>query len=92
MIFHFPSAAYNKSLFLILNAVAGAAGERILFEYMNMAALHLSVADEKTGRRKRGESRTDQIRAFLVDILRFFRFCKGFVISAAVIHIDLRLF
>ena len=89
MVVHLAAAAHVKALGDVAVAVA-AAGKLVLFEKMDVLALHLAVADEIEGRGQTGETGADDIGGFAVDALRLFRVGEGFIRSGRVIHdIDL---
>ena len=90
MVVHLAAAAHVKALGDVAVAVATAAGKLVLFEKMDVLALHLAVADEIEGRGQTGETGADDIGGFAVDALRLFGVGEGFIRSGRVIHnIDL---
>jgi hypothetical protein len=47
VVVHLAAAAHHIAHVLILIAVAGAAGQRLFLQNMDMASRHLAVADQK---------------------------------------------
>ena len=66
--------------------VAGAAGDRVFLQNMNTFSVHLPVANKEARRRESGQAGTDNIGGFTVNSLGLFRACKGFIVSAGIIH------
>ena len=86
MVVHLTAAPHKEALRDVLAAVAAAACQFQLFQYVDMLALHLSVTDQIKCRRQTCKAGTDDISRFSVHILGLFGMGKGFVSASRVIH------
>ena len=92
MVVHLTAAAHDIAD-IVLVAVAGTAGQRVLFKYMDVVALHLAVTDQVAGGSQGRQTGADEVSRFIVNALRlfiyafwFFWTCKCFVVATGIIH------
>ena len=64
MVFHFPAAAHYIAAGRIEDTVAGAAGNILDLQNVNMGAGHLSVAYKEAGRRQEAKAAAHQVCIF----------------------------
>ena len=86
VVVHLTAAAHDVADILIFVAVAGAAGNGILLQNMDMLALHLGIAHQVAGRGQRRQAGTDEIGRFAVNVGGLFWGGKGFIVTAGIIH------
>ena len=86
VVVHLTATAHDIADVLIFVAIAGAAGDGVLLQNMDMLALHLGIADQIAGGRQRCQAGADQIRGLAVHAVRLFGRCKGFIVTAGIIH------
>ena len=86
MVVHLTAAPHKEALGDVLAAVAAAACQIQLFKYMDVLALHLSVADQIESGGQAGKAGADDISRFFVHILGLFGMSKGLVSASRVIH------
>ena len=85
VVVHLAAAAHHIAD-VVLVAVAGTAGQRVLLDHMDVVALHLTVADQIAGSGQCRQTRTDDIGRFIVNAFRLFGVCKRFVVATGIIH------
>ena len=85
VVVHLAAAAHHIAD-VVLVAVAGTAGQRVLLDHMDVVALHLAVADQIAGSGQCRQTRTDDIGRFIVNAFRLFGVCKRFVVATGIIH------
>ena len=85
MVVHLTAAAHDIAD-IVLVAVAGTAGQRVLLKHMDVVALHLAVTDQVAGGSQGRQTRADEVSRFIVNALRLFGVCKCFVVATGIIH------
>ena len=86
VVVHLTAAAHDIADVLIFVAIAGTAGNGVLLQNMDMLALHLGIAHQVAGGRQCCQTGADQIRGLAVHAVRLFGRCKGFIVTAGIIH------
>ena len=86
MVVHFTAAAHDVADVLILIAIAGAAGEGVFFQNVDMLTLHLAVTHQEAGGRQCSQAAANQIGGLGVDAFGLFGDSKSFIITAGIIH------
>ena len=86
MVVHLTSAAHHIAQSRDVHAIAGAAGDRVLLEHMDVAAGHLRVAYQIAGRAQGGKSGADDVGVLVVDSLGLLRPGERFVIAVGIVH------
>ena len=86
VVVHLAAAAHHVADAGDVGAVARAASDGVLLKDMDVAARHLRVANQIAGRAQRRQAGADDVGALVVDSLGLLGTCKGFVVSAGVIH------
>ena len=81
------AAAHDAADVFKFPAVARAAGRRAFFEDMDAFALHLAVAHQIAGSRQSCKAAADDVGRFSVYALGLLGTCKGFIVTARIIHI-----
>ena len=71
---------------IVLVAIAGAAGQCVLFKHMDVLALHLAVTHQIAGSGQRSQTGADDISGFMIHALRLFGVCKSFIIATGIVH------
>ena len=87
MVVHLAAAAHHIADVFKFPAVARAAGCRAFFEDMDAFALHLAVAHQIAGSRQSCKAAADDVGRFSVYALWLLGTCKGFIVTARIIHI-----
>ena len=85
MVVHLTAAAHDIAD-IVLVAVAGTAGQRVLLKHMDVVALHLAVTDQVAGGSQGRQTGADEVSRFIVNALRLFGVCKCFVVATGIIH------
>ena len=85
MVVHLTAAAHDIAD-IVLVAVAGTAGQRVLLKHMDVVALHLAVTDQIAGGSQGRQTGADEVSRFIVNALRLFGVCKCFVVATGIIH------
>ena len=85
VVVHLAAAAHDITD-VILVAVTGTAGQRVLFKHVDALAFHLAVAHQVASRRQGCQAGTDEIGRFIVNTLRLFGGCKRFIVATGIIH------
>ena len=86
VVIHLTSAAHDKALGRIVNAVAGAARKGQMLKQGDVISGHLCISDEEACRRQTRKPGAYYVGGFLVNALRLLRGRKSFIVAAAVIH------
>ena len=86
VVVHLAPAAHDVAQAEVLEAVAGAAGDGILFEDVNVLSGHLTVAHQETGCGQRRQAGADDIRGLAVHTLGLEGTNERFVIAVGIIH------
>ena len=86
MIFHLSAASHHITPGRIKDTVTGTSGDIHCFQNVDMGSFHLPVSYQKAGWRQRCQSASDNVSIFAIDTFRFFRSCKSFVVTVAVIN------
>ena len=86
MVVHFPAAAHDVAHVFELPSIAGAAGALILFQNVNMLALHLAIAHQIAGGRQRGKAAADDVGGLVVYAFGLAGTGKRLIIAAGIIH------
>ena len=86
MVVHLTAAAHNVTDVLVLVAIAGTTGDGVLFQHMDVLALHLAVTHHKACGGQRGQAAADKVGTLVVNALRFFGTGKSFIVTAGIIH------
>ena len=85
VVVHLAAAAHHIAD-VVLVAVAGTAGDGVLFKHMDMLALHLAVTHQIAGGSQGCQTGADDIGRFMIDTLGLFGVCKRFVVATGIIH------
>ena len=85
VVVHLAAAAHHIAD-IVLVAIAGAAGQCVLFKHMDVLALHLSVAHQIAGSGQGCQTGADDISGFMIHALRLFGVCKSFIIATGIVH------
>ena len=85
VVIHLAAAAHHIAD-IVLVAIAGAAGQCVLFKHMDVLALHLAVAHQIAGSGQRSQTGADDISGFMIHALRLFGVCKSFIIATGIVH------
>ena len=85
VVVHLAAAAHHIAD-IVLVAIAGTAGQCVLFKHMDVLALHLAVAHQIAGSGQRSQTGTDDISGFMIHALRLFGVCKSFIIATGIVH------
>ena len=85
MVVHLTAATHHITD-IILVAIAGTAGNRVLFEHMHMLTPHLAITHQIAGSGQGCQTGADDISGFMIDTLGLLRVCKSFVIATGIIH------
>ena len=85
VVIHLAAAAHHIAD-IVLVAVAGTAGQRVLLKHMDVVALHLAVTDQVAGGSQGRQTGADEVSRFIVNALRLFGVCKCFVVATGIIH------
>ena len=86
VVVHLTAAAHNVTDVLVLVAIAGTTGDGVLFQHMDVLALHLAVTHHKACSGQRGQAAADKVGTLVVNALRFFGTGKSFIVTAGIIH------
>ena len=86
VVVHLPAAPHDIAQSLVVPAVAGAAGDGLLLQDVDVPAGHLPVPHQIAGRRQGRQAGAHQIGRFMLHALRLHRAGKGLVIAAGIIH------
>ena len=85
VVVHLAAAAHHIAD-IVLVAIAGTAGQCVLFKHMDVLALHLAVAHQIAGSGQRSQTGADDISGFMIHALRLFGVCKSFIIATGIVH------
>ena len=85
VVVHLTSAPHHIAD-VVLVAVAGTAGDGVLFKHMDMLTLHLAVTHQIAGGSQGCQTGADDIGRFMIDTLGLFGVCKRFVVATGIIH------
>ena len=85
VVVHLAAAAHHIAD-IVLVAIAGAAGQCVLFKHMDVLALHLAVAHQIAGSGQGCQTGADDISGFMIHALRLFGVCKSFVVATGIVH------
>ena len=86
MILHLSAASHHITAGRIKDTVTGPSGDIHCFQNVDMGSFHLPVSYQKAGCCQRCQSASDNVSIFAIDTFRFFRSCKSFVVTVAVIN------
>ena len=86
MVVHFTAAAHHIADTGNVCAVAGTSRNRVLFEYVNVAARHLRVSHQVACRGECSQAGADDVRVLTVHAFRLLRAGERFVIAVGIIH------
>ena len=86
MVVHFTAAAHHIADAGNICAIAGASRDRVLFEYVNVAARHLRVSHQVAGCGECGQAGADDVRVLAVHAFGLLRSGECFVIAVGIIH------
>ena len=86
VVVHLAAAAHDVADVLIFVAIAGTAGDGVLFQNVDALALHLGIAHQVAGRGQRRQTGADNIGRLAVNTLGLFGGGKGFIVTAGIIH------
>ena len=86
VVVHFTAAAHHIANAGNICAIAGASRNRVLFEYVNVAARQLRISHQVTGCGECGQAGADDVRVLAVHAFGFLRSGECFVIAVGIIH------